>query len=155
GDKSYAGGTMNFDEVFTKYVATAVELAGYAPERADTTKEGGVMQKRMMELIYHSPLAVVDITTNNPNVFYELGVRHALYKRGTVLIRRKGSGDQDVSARSDRREDIPFNIKDMKVFDYELDETGNLLTDPQTLADQITAAAKGTHTDSLPYVYLP
>jgi hypothetical protein len=155
GVKSYAGGEMNFDHVYDEYVAKGAGLAGYKPDRADRSNEGGVISERMMELIYHCPLAVVDITTNNPNVFYELGVRHALHKRGTVLIRRKGSGNDQVSALSSRREDIPFNIRSMKVFDYELDEKGNLLTKPETLAEQIIAAAKGTRTDSLPYVHLP
>ena len=43
----------------------------------------------------------------------------------------------------------------MKVFDYELDKKGRLLTPPQDLADKITAAAKGTEIDSLPYEHLP
>jgi hypothetical protein len=159
GVKSYAGGKMNFDDVFAKYVSAAADLAGYKAERADMTDQGGVINKRMMELIYHCPMAVVDITTNNPNVFYELGVRHALHKRGTVLIRRRGSGNAEVSAFSRRRslrsDDIPFNIRNMKVFDYELDGKENLLTSPQTLVEKIIAAEKGTHIDSLPYEHLP
>ena len=102
---------MNFDDVFDKYIVKGAELAGYKPERADMTNQGGVISKRMMELIYHCQMAVVDITTNNPNVFYELGVRHALHKRGTVLIRRKGSGNDEVSALSRHRDGIPFNIR--------------------------------------------
>ena len=161
GVKPYAGGRMNFDRVFEDYIVKGAHLAGYNVERADKTTEGGVINKRMMELIYHSPVAVVDITTNNPNVFYELGVRHALHKRGTVLIRRMGSGDDKVSALpmprlfAGKGEDVPFNIRNMTVFDYELSKKGKLLTDPQRLADQITTAAKGTQIDSLPYEHLP
>jgi hypothetical protein len=39
----------------------------------------------MMELICHSPVAVVDSTTNNPNVFYELGVATRIAQEGYGL----------------------------------------------------------------------
>jgi hypothetical protein len=89
-------------------------------------------------------------------VFYELGVRHALHKRGTVLICRKGSGEDKVSALPMPRlfpgkgENVPFNIRNMAVFDYELSKKGKLLTDPQRLADQITTAAKETQVEVCP-----
>lgn len=51
----------------------------------------------MFEQIAMDDIAIVDITTLNPNVFYELGIRHALRKGVTVLMKKVGSS-------------IPFNI---------------------------------------------
>ena len=49
---------------------------------------------------------MVDITTLNPNVFYELGVRHALRASVTVLIRKKNTK-------------LPFNIQGLRAIEYD------------------------------------
>ena len=59
----------------------------------------------MFEQLATADVAVVDITNLNPNVFYELGARHALAKSVTVLIRKRGGA-------------TPFNIQDLRVIEY-------------------------------------
>jgi hypothetical protein len=73
--------------------------------RCDEIEESGVVHKLMLEKIYQADAAVVDITTLNPNVFYELGVRHSLADCVTVIIKREGTN-------------IPFNIRPMKAIEY-------------------------------------
>lgn len=60
----------------------------------------------MFEHIFHSEVSVVDISVLNPNVFYELGVRHALNPFSTVIIANK-------------RTTIPFNINGQKIIFYD------------------------------------
>ncbi len=109
GDKTDADGKkIDFDEIFDYMIKKAVESAGLECVRCDRIPGSGWIHKEMFENIYESDVAVVDITTLNPNVFYELGVRHALADCVTVLIRRKNTK-------------IPFNIQDDKVIEY--DET--------------------------------
>ena len=59
----------------------------------------------MLEHILEDRVAVVDTSTLNANVFYELGVRHALRKSVTVLMRREGTTS-------------PFNIQGLSAVSY-------------------------------------
>jgi hypothetical protein len=56
------------------------------PLRADEEQVGGIIHKPMFERLLLCEFAVVDMTLANPNVFYELGVRHAARPATTVLI---------------------------------------------------------------------
>jgi O-acetyl-ADP-ribose deacetylase (regulator of RNase III) len=73
--------------------------------RADKVEETGSIHANMFERIAMDEVAVVDITTLNPNVFYELGIRHALRRGVTVLMKQTSAS-------------IPFNIQGMRVIQY-------------------------------------
>ena len=103
---------VDFDRVHNEIIKPAVESLndrGFVLEviRSDQVERAGLIQERMIEYIADADVAVVDITTQNPNVFYELGVRHALRDRVTVLVRRKGTTN-------------PFNIAGMTAIEYDL-----------------------------------
>jgi O-acetyl-ADP-ribose deacetylase (regulator of RNase III) len=104
--KDAKGKLTNFDDVYERIIERAVDDAGLSCTRCDRVDESGVIHARMFEQIYHSQVAVADITSLNPNVFYELGIRHALVDRLTVLIQRKGTS-------------IPFNIAQLHVVEYD------------------------------------
>jgi len=61
------------------------------PVRADEEKIGGTIHKPMFERLMLCHYAIADITGANPNVFYELGIRHALRPRSTVLLFVEGT----------------------------------------------------------------
>src|SRR5262249_29148144 len=86
-----AGRATHFDAVYQKVSAPAVEAAGLEPVRADEEKTGGTIHKPMFERLMLCHYAVADITGANPNVFYELGIRHALRPRSTVILFREGT----------------------------------------------------------------
>lgn len=109
GEKTDAEGrTVNFDDVYRLLVKVAIQsVGGVECVRCDEIAEAGWIHAKMIKNIADSPLAIVDISTLNPNVFYELGVRHALKPSGTVLIRSK-----------DTR--TPFNIEGFNCINYDL-----------------------------------
>ncbi len=108
GDKPDVGGqVLDFDEVYEHLIQPAIAAAGLECIRCDKIKEPGWIHKEMIEHIYAADVAVVDITTLNANVFYELGVRQALRPSVTVLIRRKGTK-------------LPFNLQGLNVVEYDL-----------------------------------
>ena len=86
-----AGRVTNFDSVYAKIIAPAVEHAGLEPIRADEEKIGGTIHKPMFERLMLCHYAVADITGANPNVFYELGIRHAMRPRSTVIVFAEGT----------------------------------------------------------------
>src|ERR1700722_10985925 len=53
--------------------------------RGDDVTETGSITRDVIKRLYDSDVVIADITDLNPNVFYELGVRHAL-RSGTILI---------------------------------------------------------------------
>lgn len=66
----------------------AAEL-GLKPLRADQIDRAGLITKQIFECLAHARICVADLSFNNPNAFYELGVRH-MCKLPTVQIIRKG-----------------------------------------------------------------
>jgi tetratricopeptide (TPR) repeat protein len=106
-----AGRVTNFDAVYRQVIAPAIEQAGLEPVRADEEKIGGTIHKPMFERLMLCHYAVADITGANPNVFYELGIRHALRPRSTVILFLEGTV-------------IPFDIALVRGISYRTDGKG-------------------------------
>lgn len=96
---------IDFDAVYKYLIKPVTEDAGFAVTRSDEIVDSGMIHQQMLEQVIDSDLAVVDISAHNPNVFYELGVRHTARRSGTVLLSRKGEAP-------------PFNIAGMRVVEY-------------------------------------
>jgi hypothetical protein len=81
---------------------------------------------------------VADITGANPNVFYELGIRHAMRPRSTVIVFGEGTV-------------LPFDIALVRGLAYKTDKTGEPIDADTTLdqiANQLVAARGNPHDDS-------
>lgn len=72
--------------------------------RADFISKTGSINKKVIQHIYTADVVVADLTELNPNVFYELGVRHSL-RNGTILVALEGTK-------------LPFDIQDLNVVFY-------------------------------------
>ena len=128
-----AGTTVNFDAVYEKLIAPAISDAGMEPLRADEEMTGGIIHKPMFERLLLCDYAVADLTTANANVFYELGVRHAMRQWSTVSIFAKG-GSQ-----------LPFDVALLRALPYQLgpDGTpGNVDADKQALTKLLKEARR-------------
>src|ERR687886_3007893 len=86
-----AGALIDFDAVYRDLIAPAIEQAQMQPLRADEEMTGGIIHKPMFERLILCEYAVADLTTANANVFYELGVRHAVRPWSTVLLFASGT----------------------------------------------------------------
>jgi O-acetyl-ADP-ribose deacetylase (regulator of RNase III) len=135
---------VDFDKVYREIIKPAVEsLEDFDMKviRSDEVERAGLIQERMIEYIADADVAVVDITTQNPNVFYELGVRHALRDRVTVLLRRKGTQS-------------PFNIAGMTAIEYDLGEE-DAEHAREAIANFVRNGLLSGAKDSLVYAVLP
>lgn len=108
------GPDINFDSVYEQAIRPAIEDAGMDPIRADEELTGGIIHKPMFERLLLCEFALADLTTANPNVFYELGVRHAARPATTLAIFAK-------------RQSLPFDIALLRSLPYDLGE-GNRFT---------------------------
>src|SRR3954454_19123336 len=81
-----SGRTIDFDSVYRDLIGPAIAEAGLEAIRADGEATGGIIHKAMYERLILCEYAVADLTTANANVFYELGLRHAVRPWSTVLM---------------------------------------------------------------------
>lgn len=79
--------------------------------RADEVSFPGSITSDVITRIMHSSIVVADVTYPNPNVFYELGLRHAC-RVGTIIIRDKNGPK------------IPFDIAHLRHIEYENTPSG-------------------------------
>jgi hypothetical protein len=79
--------------------------------RADDVSLPGVISSDILARLMHSDLVIADVTYPNPNVFYELGIRHAC-RCGTIIIRDKAGPK------------MPFDISHLRCIEYENSPTG-------------------------------
>lgn len=107
----------------------AIRKAGLRSIRADADIFGtGKIIDQIWSGIKAAKVLVAELTTRNPNVFYELGLAHALHKP-VVLI-------------SSNSDDVPFDLKHIRVIYYDVNDPfwGEKLIDK--VAENILSALK-------------
>src|SRR6476469_3702912 len=77
---------INFDKVNDELIKPALTKAGFEVFRADEEMRAGEIRTDMFQELLLADLVVVDLSIDNANVWYELGVRHALRARGVIGI---------------------------------------------------------------------
>jgi tetratricopeptide (TPR) repeat protein len=87
GTKPAPGGSasIDFNRVLDELLRPALEAAGCEVFRADEEMRAGDIRVDMFQELLVADLVLADLTLANANVWYELGVRHALRARGVVL----------------------------------------------------------------------
>ncbi len=95
--------------------------------RADQEQVGGTIHKPMFERLMLCDYAVADVTGANPNVYYELGIRHALRPRSTVIVFAEGTA-------------LPFDVASQRGTPYRMDASSNLDDVPGDVARDPGAA---------------
>ena len=101
------GLNIDFDAIYENAIRKGIEKAGMEPIRADEERTGGIIHKPMFERLMLCDFAVADLTTANANVYYELGVRHAVRPATTLSI---FAGNQK----------IPFDLNFIRALPYRL-----------------------------------
>ena len=122
---------VNFDRVYAEYIRPALAGAGFDVFRADEETLPGDIRSDMFQELLIADLVVADLSIDNPNVWYELGVRHGLRARGIVQIRC-------------RRDRMPFDVYTDRTVRYHIKDGA---PDPDTVQDDrdaLAAAAKAT-----------
>lgn len=99
------------DMLLEYVVAPAALEAGLdVPVRADHISKPGIITNQIIERLVEDDLVIADLSLHNPNVFYELAVRHAVQKPIIQLI-SKG-------------ERIPFDVSPVRTIEFVLDLEG-------------------------------
>lgn len=88
------------DQVLKFVIRPALEGLGYDAVRADEISDPGVITNQVIRHLIDAPLVIADLSERNPNVFYELALRHVTRKPLIQLIQRG--------------ETIPFDVAGMR-----------------------------------------
>ena len=139
GKKSnLSGSVIDFDSVYKELIAPSIAEAGLEPLRADEELAGGIIHKPMYERLILCEYAVADLTTANANVFYELGIRHAVRPSSTLLLFAEGGGQ------------LPFDVAPLRAVPYRLSAEGKPADIAKTkeVLVQLLNEAKKEKTDS-------
>jgi hypothetical protein len=86
---------VNFDAVETALIDPALRDLAIEGRTTAEILESGNIRNDMFQRLLVSDLVIADLTVHNANVFYELGIRHALRDKRTFLIYSR-IGDEQV-----------------------------------------------------------
>jgi len=143
GKKKDAGGKdIDFDQIHKDLIDPALHKAGLAGSTTGEIIDSGNIREDMFSLIIEADLVICDITIHNANVFYELGIRQALRRKRTILIKGRPVADA-----------TPFDILTDRYLDYQIDQPGEWSDE---LVDMIKATLNSERpTDSPIFKMLP
>jgi hypothetical protein len=137
--------SLNLDKTYG-IIRRAVDAAGLECIRADDIVHSGVIDKPMYENLLAADVAIADLSTSNENAIYELGVRHALKPRTTIVI-------------AEKQFKFPFDLTHLVIRPYEHLGTGIDYDEAERLERELTKAilriTAGDNVDSPVYTYLP
>jgi hypothetical protein len=93
-----------FDDVYQSLIQDPLTMAGYTVFRCDDILNQGNILQDIIGSIANSSLLIADLSTSNPNVYYELGLAHAM-QRPVILFA------QDI-------DEVPFDLRSYRIIQY-------------------------------------
>jgi len=91
----------HFARVYDHIIKPACHKAGFIPDRADDAQHTHVIMMNILQRILDADIALCDLSSKNPNVMYELGIRQAFDKPVTLIKDEKTDRVFDTGMLSD------------------------------------------------------
>jgi tetratricopeptide (TPR) repeat protein len=114
--------TVDCDGVFRRVYVPVLEDLDLEWQRADLEADSGIIHVGMIDALANADLVIADLFTGNANVGYELGLRHALARRATLITRPRLT---DVS----KTQTVPFDV--MPIRHLAFDRARDAITDDE------------------------
>ncbi|NIR32281.1 MAG: hypothetical protein GWN84_23875 [Gammaproteobacteria bacterium] len=102
---------IDFDRVHAELIEPAMAKLSLRGGTTEPIARAGNIRADMFELLAKADIVIADMSIHNANVFYELGVRHALRDKRTFLIRS-------------RSDEVPFDLRTDRYLEYGKDNPG-------------------------------
>ena len=122
------------DRMLKHVYAPVLDANGYETVRADKILKSGLITSQIINLILESELVIADLTDSNPNVYYELALRHAT---GKAFIQIAEAGQQ-----------IPFDIAGLRTIFVDLTDPDDIDSARKDLRGYIAEFEQGHRADS-------
>ena len=139
------GRKLDLDKSYRLLIKPSVCDAGLECIRADEIRHSGIIDVPMYRELLMSDFVVADLSTANPNALYELGIRHALRPRTTVVI-------------SESKLPYPFDLNHVAITSYthlgDAIDYDEVIRFRRILSETLCAVKEKTDADSPVYTYL-
>lgn len=119
-----------FDKRYDDVIAPAIAAAGLEPYRVDRDPSASILIDSIEQGIKSAAVCVADITSENPNVWHELGFAFAAGKQ-VVMVRSK-----------DRTAKFPFDVQHRNILIYSTESTSDFEKLSHDLTERLKAALK-------------
>jgi hypothetical protein len=116
------------NDVFEYIIKPAAQDLGYRAERTVEEPRSGWLTDRIVRYLVEAPMVVADLTDRNPNVFYELAIRHVTRK---PFVQMMQEGQQ-----------VPFDISGLETIFYDPSSLRSAAGARESLVRQMRHAAK-------------
>jgi len=116
------------DQVLKYVVRPAAEQCGYDAQRSDEISQPGIITNQVIQSLLEAPLVIADLTERNPNVFYEVAIRHLVRKPLVQMI--------EVA------EPIPFDLSASRMIKIDHKDLDSAEEAKKSLIAQIQAVEK-------------
>lgn len=130
---------IDFDRVQTELIEPAMQRAGITGNTTANILEAGNIREDMFHKLLTADLVIADLSIHNANVFYELGIRHALRDKRTYLIRSS-------------EDEVPFDLKTDRYLSYNAERPAETV---ELLAQALKDTANSDRQDSPVFLMLP
>lgn len=122
----------DFDEIYNLFIADALTEGGFEVFRADDIRSQQNILQDIVAAIATSNLIIADLTDSNPNVYYELGIAHALRKPVILLTQNL--------------DELPFDLRSYRVIAY-----NTHFAAIKTARNELILLAKGSLNGTVPF----
>ena len=126
----------HFRKVYEQLFKPAISNAGYNPVRVDEVTSSTLIQARILNQLVTAPMVLCDLSTRNPNVLFELGLRQA-FDKPVALVQECGT-------------ERIFDISNITTLDYRSERLyDQVLEDQGKITDCILQTEKESAFNSL------
>ncbi|MBW4720780.1 hypothetical protein [Saccharothrix obliqua] len=122
------------NQVYRHVVKATVEPMGYETTRGDTIDQSGLITTQVIDKLLNADLVIADLTDHNPNVFYELAVRHAA---GKPFIHLMAEGQA-----------VPFDIQGMRTVFFDHQDLDSVFEAKRQLSGMIRQIQAGARVET-------
>jgi hypothetical protein len=116
------------DAILNQYIEKSLDGTGLKAVRADKIGEPGMISRQIIEYVIKSKLVVLDLSFHNPNVFYELALRHVTGKP-TVQVTRAC-------------DKLPFDVGNARTIPIDTSDGYTMVREIDTIRSQIATAIR-------------
>ncbi len=109
-------------------VEPALEEIGLTVVRADQIDQPGIITNQVIQYLFQSRLVIADLSYHNPNVFYELAIRHML-RKPVVQIMRKA-------------DPLPFDVNQVRTINIDTTDIYSLVPQIDAYRSQVAAQVR-------------
>lgn len=115
------------DQVFNHIISPVTEQLGISPDRSDRIEQSGKINEQIFDRLLSADVVIADLSKHNPNVFYELAIRHMTKKPCLHLISQSDG--------------IPFDVHSFRAIFFDLTDLDSISVAKTSLEKQLSKLA--------------